>query len=297
MYFNKSLAALIRCYKLILKDKRFLLLGFFLAIFGSSYQGFEFFRLHTLPQVLPEPAGFKLIYLLWQVISWIMSLLLGSVIFPSIILMIVNHEEASPIQPLKVILGRAKEISYRFIIFLFTYYNFIFVIAGGGFLVAVAALVDSIYYNRQILTVYDLTKNTPIIASFLTLAVIAAAFVSLLFNIISQVLVLEEKGIIESVIDGMKMVNKDLPYVLSAWIILSVIMLMPLIALSIILNILDMIALHSIWFSHYSIYIGLFLFLIVYTPVVTITTMFWTEIYLSIKGKITLTLPQQPVNQ
>jgi hypothetical protein len=281
MYFTQSIDAVRKTFQIFLHDRRFLYLSIFLALFGSTFQGYEFFRLRSLSIVLTLSASYKLAYLLWQLLSWIVSLLLGSILLPAFILMVRDHEQGK-IVPLKEVFGQSKEIVYRFIVLLFTYYNLLFIVAGGGLLVVVVGLASNIFYNLQITTIYNLTNNAPLVGTFLTIAVIASALISLLYVITSQILVLEGRHVIDSIIEGMRLVHTQFPVILTSWVVVNIITLIPLIVLSLFLRIIEVIDMPSASMSFWGFVLGIVLFLLVYTPVIAFSNIFWTEVYLKI---------------
>ncbi len=291
MYFAKSRKALLLSLQKIRHQRAFLIMAFCLSIFGSSYQGYEFFRLHMLSAILSLSIQAKIAFVIWEIVSWLVSFILGAIVIPSFILMVYQQDVEHTSINFHEIFRKSKDISYRFIVLLFSYYNIIFIIAGGGLLVAVLATINNIYYGKDIITVYDLTSNMPITLTFISLGVIAASVISLLFNLISQIIVLESKEVVESIIQGFKFFNNNLAYILSAWVLLNLACLIPLCVLSVLLHIITLLAFHSTFFATFGLYLGLISFLVIYTFVIALSNIYWTEIYLNIKGKISLYTP------
>lgn len=286
MYFSRSCKILLRSIQIVFKRPVILGSALLLALFGASYQSFEFFRLHVLSEIVSLSLNIKVLYLTWEVFSWFMSVLLGSLIFPALIVFIATLEEKHEILSFKKLYKTGKELSYKFIMLLFVYYNLLFLIAGGGFLIAVISLFNNIYYAKDTITLFDTSGNLPLITSFVTIGVIASTCISLLFSVISQILILEKKGLIESIISGLRMLNEEFPTILSAWIILNLATLIPIIVISVILNGLSALAANAPSLAPYGFYLGAGVFFMLYTPLLGVYMVYWTETYLTIKGKI-----------
>lgn len=288
MYFNRFVRIIHRSFLLVKSNLYLLTFGLVMALFGANFPELNFFQVHAIFQIAPFGFDMKVLYLAWNIVSFGGLLVVGAIFLPFLILTVASLEANGNKIRIHDIFHQALSKGFRYLILLFTYYIILFVFSGGGGLLTSLALIHNLFYRGIIVPFQG--AILPIFISLGTIGIILSNVIALLFILASQILILEGGDVVSALIGSVRLLNKELPKILLAWILINVVMLIPLILLSSLLNMLVLLAGRSVLIQTIGFPLGVGLFLCIYTPVFVITNVYWTEIYLLLKGKLVINM-------
>lgn len=286
MYFRRLTKAFINSYNLWKSDYRLWLFGIFIATFGFGFYGFKIFGAKYIENIFLASNSFKSLYVIWEILSFLVFTILGSIFIPMAIIIVKNRYDERNLSSRKIY-EKAKNVFPKFIVLMICYYVLMSILTGGGSFVIVLGLIENLFHGVNLIYLYNSIPSV-FMAMLITIGIICSFFISLIFIFASNYIVLESKDVVESIYLALKTINKELIYIFSAWIGINIILILPVIILTLLLNLLLVLSNTFVDLRQYSLYVGLVLFIIIYSPVAIIMNIFWTEIYLNIKGKISL---------
>lgn len=286
MYFHRCAAIFRDSCKDAFSDVRFLLFGFLLILCCFQVPGLEFIRLHALSQIIHDSVQIQIISLIVQLGMFVLSFVVAVFIFPMLSMLVYKRQTNQGGIQIGELSRKTGAKRQSFFLLFFTYENILFLLSGGGFLVVIAGLMNSILYQTNVVTITDVTRQFPLVSALVTIGVILSIFLSLLFTIVFQELIFDEGHLMSAIFRGVALFNKDFSDILFAWIFIGLVCLIPLILIFFFLHLLSIVGVAFQIPGGVLFTVVILLLAGICTVTLAVVNIYWTRIYLKLTGRL-----------